>query len=98
LWKYYVRNTRFAEAAQVLAEIAYSPGLDLENRLEYLTKAVTNAKSSTSLDLGATQQLLTELVDALQVAKIQLDILNLVKTAEEKEELNAQLYDINTVN
>ena len=101
LWKFYVRNGRFAESAQILSEIAHAPGLNLVQRLEYLTKAVTNAKSSSGADLGLTQQLLNELVDSLDVAKIQHEILTLIAgipgREEDVAELNDSLLDISSV-
>ena len=98
LWQYYVRNGRFLESANVLSEIARLPGLDLMKRMEYLTKAVTNAKSSTGIEFGGNQELLNDLTDELDVARVQLEIYKRLESMPgydaELSELNQNLLDV----
>lgn len=80
LWKFLVRHERFSEAASALLGIADNPvmysillvnsficrALPLEERVEYLSLAVVNAKSA-----GAP---LTDIQDKLEVASVQLQV------------------------
>ncbi|KAJ1341759.1 hypothetical protein BSLG_003654 [Batrachochytrium salamandrivorans] len=99
LWQFYVRNNRFSEAARVLSQIAQSPGLTLLTRIEYLTKAVTNAKSSAGLEFGGNQELLNHITDELDVTRLQFEIYNRISAIPEMEhaanELNHTILDVN---
>lgn len=101
LWKLYAKHGRFVLSAQVLYHIAQLPGLAIDQRLEYLTKAVTHAKSSGSVDMGANQNFLTELQDTLDVARVQLDLSRTLVAMPEmqlvKEELDRELVDMDTL-
>lgn len=86
LWRLFVRHGRFADAASVLNEMAHAPGLNLLQRLEFLTKAVGNARSSTGSDMGSFTELLTELTDSLDVAKIQLEVYQMLSNVPGAED------------
>ncbi|KAJ3262376.1 hypothetical protein HK103_002791 [Boothiomyces macroporosus] len=98
LCRFYVRNNRFFDAAQLLSEIACYPGLNLDTRLSYLANAIANAKSCTGSN---TQELLGQLNDLLDVARIQADIISTLKNIPDTElllqELDSELLDLATV-
>ncbi|KAJ3276819.1 hypothetical protein HDV01_002873 [Terramyces sp. JEL0728] len=98
LCKFYVRNNRFFEAAQLLSEIAYYPELKLDTRLSYLANAIANAKSSTGSN---TQELVGQLNDLLDVARIQADIAASLRNIPDTElllhELEGELLDLATL-
>jgi nuclear pore complex protein Nup155 len=71
LWQYYARHSQYMNAANTLFRIATSPGLKLQNRLEYLTTAVSMAKS----EEGRNQEELLTITDTFEVAEIQCGIL-----------------------
>jgi nuclear pore complex protein Nup155 len=97
--RFFVRNGRYAEAAAVLADLSSYPGLGLNQRLEYLTMAVSNAKSSQQSDSSLVSGTLGGLPDQLDVAKIQLEIYNIIAEqqlgADLLAQLDASLYDLN---
>ncbi|KAG0227258.1 hypothetical protein BGW41_003866 [Actinomortierella wolfii] len=81
LWRFYVKNDQFSLAARELGRIAESTRykLNFVQRMEYLSLAVSNAKSCTTgmseadgVDSG---ELLGELEDKLDVANIQLEVI-----------------------
>lgn len=74
LWKFLVRHERFSEAASVLLGIADNQAiaLALEERVEYLSLAVVNARSA-----GAP---LTDIQDKLDVASVQLQVRDALRT------------------
>ncbi|PCH33730.1 nucleoporin [Wolfiporia cocos MD-104 SS10] len=81
LWQFYVRIGSSLEAAKVLSTLAESTDFDfdLPRRLEYLTLAVSNAKSNpvTASNKRETAiAYLTELEDKLAVAQVQLELYN----------------------
>jgi nuclear pore complex protein Nup155 len=98
LSRLYTRTNRFFNAAQLLTEVAHYPGLNLEKRMEYLTNALTNARSSSGSDA---QELLAQIIDELDVARIQSDIIVALKkipnTSQEIQELDNNLMDIGQV-
>lgn len=79
LWQFYVKDGQPLRAAEVLGALAESTDFDLtlEQRLEYLTLAVGNAKSH---PISATGQhetaiaFLTDLEEKLDVAQVQLEM------------------------
>ncbi|KAF9437395.1 hypothetical protein BGZ76_000868 [Entomortierella beljakovae] len=89
LWRYYIKVDEFGRAAQELGRIAESTRyqLSFESRLQYLSLAVSNAKSypvgsDPKSDNG---RLLTDLEEKLEVGNIQLDIiLNLKALHDER--------------
>ena len=84
--------------------------LDLESRIEYLSLAVSNAKSHPSSEYGQHEtavEFLSDLEDKLEVAQVQLEIANLlsrryaIETDPEwrrrYEVLTSRLLDLSTV-
>jgi nuclear pore complex protein Nup155 len=67
LWRFYVIQNRFTDAAYVLSELADAPGLTLEKRIEYLTMAVSNARSVSASDNPVSTTILSQLDDSLAV-------------------------------
>lgn len=103
LWRYYAHYDDFLEAAKVQLQLAKSAfGLDLEQRIEYLSRARANA-STKSLGVASMgrprqsrQELMREVSDMLDVANIQGDLLQKMKadsrlTAERRPEVLKQL-------
>ncbi|OZJ03036.1 hypothetical protein BZG36_03265 [Bifiguratus adelaidae] len=75
LWRSYVRAGSFGKAAQVLAFLASSDqfGLSLDDRIEYLSLAVSNARSQRgSASMGHMD--ISDLEDTLQVAQGQKEV------------------------
>jgi nuclear pore complex protein Nup155 len=64
LARFYTRKNRFFDAAQLLCEVAHYPGLSLDERLSYLTGALTNARSSSGSN---SQEILSQITDELDV-------------------------------
>ncbi|KAF1344227.1 Non-repetitive/WGA-negative nucleoporin C-terminal-domain-containing protein [Delphinella strobiligena] len=100
LWRYYAHHHNFLEAASVQLLLAKGGfALDLETRIGYLSRARTNASiRTTSLLDGqhSRQQLLREISDLLDVANIQDDILQRMKSeprlsAERRPQILASL-------
>ncbi|TIB67852.1 nucleoporin-domain-containing protein [Wallemia mellicola] len=109
LWQFYVRRSRFYDAARVLASLADSLEftLSLSRRLEYLSLALSNAKSqrqpvSTSSDIGDVE-FMTNLEEKIEVAQVQVEIFRAVRehpeiTPENKQNmltmLEQRLYNV----
>ena len=95
LSRFYIRNNRFSDAAQLLCDVAHYPGLTLDQRLMYLTSSLTNAKSASG---PSTQDLLSQLTDELDVARVQADILaelsKIPNTENEIKALNDSLMEV----
>ncbi|KAI1311300.1 hypothetical protein EDD11_003513 [Mortierella claussenii] len=92
LWRYYIKVDDFGHAAEELGRIADSTRyqLSFESRLQYLSLAVSNAKSYPAGSDPKTDngRLLIELEEKLEVGNIQLDIiLNLKAMLEERSRL-----------
>ncbi|KAJ3091850.1 hypothetical protein HK102_013147 [Quaeritorhiza haematococci] len=101
LWQYYVQNNQFAKAARVLSELAEAEifDIDLNKRIEYLSRAVANAKSSGPGGFGGGNgELLHDLEEKIDVARVQLEVLRAVQSLPDEEhavlELNGQLMTI----
>ncbi|XP_065180530.1 nuclear pore complex protein Nup155-like [Sycon ciliatum] len=110
LWKYYERTQNFAAAAQVLGQLAERrPGSQtLQQRVEYLSRAVMCAKSCNLLTTTTPSgQTLHDLEEKLEVARIQLQVQSAlvllrpslngdkaVKAEKALDELNRELMDI----
>ncbi|KAG0200792.1 hypothetical protein BGX28_006227 [Mortierella sp. GBA30] len=88
LWRYYVKVDDFGHAARELGRIAESTQypLEFESRLEYLSLAVSNAKSypAGSDPKSDNGRLLIELEEKLEVGNIQLDIILGLKSMMEQ--------------
>lgn len=84
LWKFYAHHDNFLEAASVQLLLAKSSfDINLEGRITYLSRARTNASIRTTSLLDSRQsrhQLLREISDLLDVASIQAEILQRMKT------------------
>lgn len=84
LWKYYAHRNDYLEAASVQLDLARGYfDLSLEERIEYLSRARTNANTRQAALLDSRQskqQLLREVSDLLDVANIQDDLLQRFKS------------------
>ncbi|CAE6434276.1 unnamed protein product [Rhizoctonia solani] len=82
LWQFFVHSGQYLRAAYALQALADSEtDLDLEARIEYLSLAVSNAKSHPSSEYGQHEtavEFLSDLEDKLEVAQVQLEIANLL--------------------
>ncbi|KAF2721474.1 non-repetitive nucleoporin [Polychaeton citri CBS 116435] len=96
LWKYFAHHSDYLEAAAVQLDLARGFfELNLETRISYLSLARTNASTRQSALLESRQsrqQLLREISDLLDVANIQDDILQRMKsdqrlTGERREQV-----------
>ncbi|KAK3595250.1 hypothetical protein CHS0354_010857 [Potamilus streckersoni] len=77
LWKYYEKNQNFGAAARILSRLAerHSTDVDLQERMEYLSRAIMCAKSSTShMSSAAEGEFLHELEDKMEVARLQMQV------------------------
>lgn len=86
LWRYYAHHNDYLQAASVQLDLARGFfGLSLEERIEYLSRARTNASTRQTALMDSRQskqQLLREISDLLDVANIQDDILQRMKADE----------------
>lgn len=76
LWQYYRRNGRHDEAALCLKQLATSDAeIDLNQRVEYLSTAIENARNfrakSYHTDIS---NLLRELEETMEIAEVQVEI------------------------
>ena len=108
LWKYHSQNGQHHEAARVQLDLAQSGfPLTLDQRIEYLGRAKANASTNT---LGVARQtryqLLRSILDLLDVANIQSDVLQRLRvdpriSAERRphieKELNGTMLPFNLV-
>ncbi|KAJ1969300.1 hypothetical protein IWQ62_000705 [Dispira parvispora] len=77
LWSFYARNNAYLNAAKVLSNLAESRDFNLQfaARMEYLSLAVGNARSSMNSPLRREGfALLQDLEEKLEVAQIQLEV------------------------
>ncbi|XP_072448887.1 nuclear pore complex protein Nup155 isoform X2 [Chiloscyllium punctatum] len=77
LWRYYEKNRNFSNAARILARLAdmHSTEISLQQRIEYISRAILSAKSSTTTSSQAADgEFLHELEEKMEVARIQLQI------------------------
>ncbi|KAM8961578.1 nuclear pore complex protein Nup155 [Pelodytes ibericus] len=105
LWRYYEKNKNFSSAARVVAKLAdmHSTDISLKQRLEYISRAILSAKSSTGMaTLPADGEFLHELEEKMEVARIQLQIQETLirwhshhaSVQEAVAQLDSQLMDI----
>ncbi|XP_067621641.1 nuclear pore complex protein Nup154 [Eurosta solidaginis] len=104
LWKYYEKNDRHAEAAKILDNLASteSDTILLDQRIEYLARAVMCMRNDSSGYSIANGVLLKELEDKLEIARVQKCILDTLSACRQTdhnvvqalEKLNYTLYDI----
>ncbi|XP_013406007.1 nuclear pore complex protein Nup155 [Lingula anatina] len=106
LWKYYEKTRNFTAAARIQAKLAERRGTDipLPQRLEYLSRAIMCAKSSSMRTSSANEgEFLHELEEKMEVARIQLQVLEMVSklpshhTEDSISRLNSELMDITTL-
>uniref|UniRef100_A0AAR2J475 Nuclear pore complex protein Nup155 n=1 Tax=Pygocentrus nattereri TaxID=42514 RepID=A0AAR2J475_PYGNA len=77
LWRYYEKSRNFGKAAHVLARLAdmHSTEISLKQRLEYISRAILSAKSSSCISsMGADGEFLHELEEKMEVVRIQVQI------------------------
>uniref|UniRef100_A0A6Q2XKF0 Nuclear pore complex protein Nup155 n=1 Tax=Esox lucius TaxID=8010 RepID=A0A6Q2XKF0_ESOLU len=77
LWRYYEKSRSFGKAAHVLARLAdmHSTEISLKQRLEYISRAILSAKSSSCVSAqGADGEFLHELEEKMEVVRIQVQI------------------------
>ncbi|CAL8321736.1 unnamed protein product [Lota lota] len=77
LWRYYEKSRNFGKAAHVLAHLAEmrSTEISLKQRLEYISRAILSAKSSSTLSTqGADGEFLHQLEEKMEVVRIQAQI------------------------
>ncbi|XP_054719689.1 nuclear pore complex protein Nup155-like [Uloborus diversus] len=82
LWKYYEKNQNFSAASRVLAKLAEKHGVDmtLVQRIEYLSRAIMCVKGSEMrISASGEGEFLHELEEKMEVARIQLQILEAVE-------------------
>ncbi|XP_017059277.1 nuclear pore complex protein Nup154 [Drosophila ficusphila] len=104
LWKYYEKNGHHSQAAHILENLAMtrSENITLEQRIEYLVRAVMcmrNGNVGSSITNGI---FLKELEDKLDIARVQKSVLGAMtelarsklEAATAVKELNYALYDI----
>ncbi|XP_010081760.1 PREDICTED: nuclear pore complex protein Nup155, partial [Pterocles gutturalis] len=105
LWRYFEKNRNFSNAARVLAKLAdlHSTEISLQQRLEYIARAILSAKSSTAISsVAADGEFLHELEEKMEVARIQLQIQETLQrqyshhssVQDAISELDAELMDI----
>uniref|UniRef100_A0A8C8GPQ0 Nuclear pore complex protein Nup155 n=1 Tax=Oncorhynchus tshawytscha TaxID=74940 RepID=A0A8C8GPQ0_ONCTS len=77
LWRYYEKSRSFGKAAHVLARLAdmLSTEISLKQRLEYISRAILSAKSSSCISAqGAEGKFLHQLEEKMEVVRIQVQI------------------------
>uniref|UniRef100_A0A673ZGX3 Nuclear pore complex protein Nup155 n=1 Tax=Salmo trutta TaxID=8032 RepID=A0A673ZGX3_SALTR len=77
LWRYYEKSRSFGKAARVLARLAdmLSTEISLKQRLEYISRAILSAKSSSCISAqGAEGEFLHQLEEKMEVVRIQVQI------------------------
>ena len=82
LWKYYGQSSQFYDAAAVQLQLARSTfKLPLDRRIEYLSRARANASTYTQgSSRKSKQKLLQEITEFLDVANIQDEVLQCLKS------------------
>lgn len=110
LWQYHVKNGNYFSAAQVLSGLAQSDELELSlfQRVEYLSLAVSNAKSAGAA-LSADQNLvavLTDIEEKLEVAQVQVELYRAISELSDLDDqqkndllsaLDSMLLDISSL-
>ncbi|ELW53479.1 Nuclear pore complex protein Nup155 [Tupaia chinensis] len=70
LWRYYEKSRSFSNAARVLSKLAdlHSTEISLQQRLEYIARAILSAKSSTAISsIAADGEFLHELEEKMEL-------------------------------
>jgi len=107
LWKHYEKTENFPAATRILAQLAERIGgtINLSQRLEYLSRAVICAKSSTSrLGTSAAGEFLHELEEKMEVARLQMNVYKCLSNMRNspdveaaKNKLDSELLDITSL-
>jgi len=104
LWKYYEKTSQYVPAARILAKLAdrHSTELSLSGRVQYLSRAIMCVKSSEGGSASrAAGELLHHLEEKMEVARVQLQVLEAISGRPEAESqtgrLNSDLLDITTL-
>ncbi|XP_040579145.2 nuclear pore complex protein Nup155 isoform X2 [Lepeophtheirus salmonis] len=106
LWKHYEKTQSYAAAAKILSKLAerHSTEVTLKERLEYLSRAIMCVKSGEmGSETNAAGELLHDLEEKMEVARVQLQILDALNTHGGHEvssavsRLNSDLLDISTL-
>jgi nuclear pore complex protein Nup155 len=102
LWKFYVHNEQFFNAADILLDLAKSTfTIPLSKRIEYLSRAKANASAQSGGGVGRQQRqvLLFEVTELLEIANIQDEILIRIRSepgdriAEDRRQALLQALD-----
>lgn len=97
LWKYHVHHHDYFEAAKIQLKLATSAfAIDLQSRIEYLSRAKANASTRTSAAFGGRangerQKVLRDITDTLDCASVQLDILRRLENDPRLQESNREV-------
>ncbi|KAI1285437.1 Nuclear pore complex protein [Halotydeus destructor] len=109
MWMFYERNGHFRAAAEILSKLAERHGtdIDLYHRLQYLSRAIVSMKSCqnsinvSAFDAKSSGEFLHELEEKMQVASIQLQLLETLQrqsnnqsASEAISRLNSDLLDV----
>ncbi|KNC47611.1 uncharacterized protein AMSG_02635, partial [Thecamonas trahens ATCC 50062] len=100
LWNYYIRNSKFRQAAIILARLAEAvdPPVALQTRIQYLVRAIKCASAeATDFTDG---EFLHELEEKLEVAQLQSQVLAELEAKNVGAEVGAlasRLLDISTL-
>ncbi|XP_022087297.1 nuclear pore complex protein Nup155-like [Acanthaster planci] len=105
LWKYHEKTGNYPAAARILLKLAerHSTDVKLQQRIEYLSRAVMCAKSSNLRTSTSSEgEFLQELEDKLEVARLQLQVYEAIarhstahpRFQEALSKLNVELVDI----
>ncbi|KAK4050871.1 hypothetical protein OIV83_003293 [Microbotryomycetes sp. JL201] len=96
LWQYFVRMSRYGNAAVVLAHLAETLAFPLSvfKRVEYLSLAVGNAKSQLpSSHAGDSVQFLIDLEEKLEVAQVQVEIYRAIQDSDMDQDERSRWLD-----
>lgn len=108
LWQFLVKSNQHIKAARVLLGLAElkTAEIPLVKRVEYLSLAVSNARSAAPSSTEGAGALLNYVQDRLEVAQVQLEIRNAIEGDKAQHELeatrrleslallDAELYDV----
>lgn len=106
LWKYHERNGQHAAAARILDGLASSEteGISLQQRIEYLARAIMCMRSDSAGASAHNGILLKELEDKLDIARVQKQIMEAVdslpvtsNTRDAVKSLNCSLFNMTHV-
>ncbi|KAK2489782.1 hypothetical protein MC885_001717 [Smutsia gigantea] len=98
LWRYYEKNRSFSNAARVLSKLAdmHSTEISLQQRLEYIARAILSAKSSTAISsIAADGEFLHELEEKMEIQEtLQRQYSHHSSVQDAISQLDSELMDI----